>query len=83
MQLNQWQHVAISREGSAARAFYNGTLIDTKTTAMNLTQTTMVLFARYTGQQSPSGGYIQDFRITNGLARYTANFTPPTAEFEG
>ena len=83
LQLNQWQHVAISREGSAARAFYNGTLIDTKTTSMNLTQTTMVLFARYTGQQDPSGGYIQDFRITKGLARYTANFTPPTAEFEG
>jgi len=28
-------------------------------------------------------GYLQDWRVSPGLARYTSNFTPPTDEFQG
>ena len=79
LELNRWQHVAISREGSSARAFYNGVLLDTQTTTMDLNQTTMGLFERYTGGSNLSQGYIADFRLTNGSAIYTSDFTPPTA----
>lgn len=36
----------------------------------------------YGGSQTWNG-YMEDVRITQGLARYTENFTPPTAALQG
>jgi len=74
--LNTWAHLALVRNGSTTTLYLNGTSVASGTST-NATDNTSPL------QMGTSGfiGYINDFRITNGLARYTENFTPPTAAF--
>ena len=88
LSLNTWQHVAYSRSGTTLRMFLNGNLTSSATFANNLTNTSNVsvgfpkgLFPTGTNAAYPFNGYIDDLRITKGIARYTANFTPPAAQF--
>lgn len=79
--LNTWHHVAVSRSGSTVRMYVNGVQVATTTDSGNIgssssplrigTDTEFVMFA----------GYIDDLRVTKGVARYTAGFTPPTEPF--
>ena len=73
---NQWTHIAVVRSGSTISMYVNGALAGTPTT-----QTPGTNQFLYIGKSGYSGydftGYIDDLRITKGVARYTANFTPP------
>ena len=80
---NTWYHVAVTRSGNTWRLFLNGTQEDsvTQSGALSDSGSTTRL-----GNYGPSGtashglnGYIEDFRITRGVARYTSNFTAPTS----
>jgi len=78
--LNAWQHVAISRSGTSMRIFVDGVqqgTTQTNSTAYNLSVTSTTIGSQ--GSSYVMTGYIDDLRITRGYARYTANFTPPTA----
>jgi hypothetical protein len=83
---NAWNHIAYVRNGTTWMLFVNGNR------DLNLTGISGSIVNRATSQKavgcwwstSSMGeltGYINDFRITNGYARYTANFTPPTSAF--
>jgi|688.fasta_scaffold49046_2 hypothetical protein len=73
-----WAHIAITRSGSTWYVFINGVLSYSQTLAGTLVQSQNTA---YIGADIPDSkylnGYIDDLRITKGLARYTANFTPP------
>jgi len=78
---NIWYHLAASRQGTSLKFFVNGTQSGaTITDSTNYTGTYLVVGALYDTPYS-FDGYIDDLRITKGIARYTATFTPPTSAF--
>jgi hypothetical protein len=81
-QSQAWTHVALVRNSGVVTAYINGSQIFTgsNTYAMQSPPSPTTVGARYTLSESLDG-YIDDLRITKGVARYTANFTPPTAPF--
>lgn len=79
-----FHHVAATRSGSTLRLFVDGLLVGTGSTSINYTSTVALFSAGYQAQGSaryPMRGKIDEIRITKGVARYTANFTPPTQPF--
>jgi hypothetical protein len=82
---NTWHHVAATRSGNDFRVFVDGQAGTVKTTSANgipSTSTTLHIgVEQVSALNSLFNGYIDDLRITKGVARYTANFTPPIAPF--
>jgi hypothetical protein len=82
---NTWTHVAVSRNGNTFRLFVNGVLDATATSTNSQTTNAGDIF--YVGRSGyDSGrivtGYLDDVRITKGIARYTSNFTPQTSQWQ-
>ena len=80
---NSWQHFALVRNSSNLMSLYlDGGSIASDTISGTINGS-IITVGGYYSSSFLWDGYIQDFRITKGLARYTANFTPPTASLEG
>ena len=80
-----WYHIAVCRSSGSTKMFINGTQTGpTYTDSNNYLASTPIILGDYdippTGA-STLNGYLDDLRITNGIARYTSNFTPPTTAF--
>jgi hypothetical protein len=72
-----WVHLALVRSGSTLTVYVNGTASGSVTYSTNVLGGNPVTIGNRYTDSGAFAGYIDDFRITNGIARYTANFTPP------
>ena len=81
----QWYHVAITRSGTTMRLFLNGN-VDATSTGQTANYSYSTTWQPNVGRQNSGAtsyldGYIDELRVTKGVARYTANFSVPTAAF--
>lgn len=79
--INTWIHVAVSRSGTSLKVFSNGTLVGNFTSSTSYSVGTSYIGIDANGTSTPLTGYIDNLRITKGVARYTDTFTPPNREF--
>jgi hypothetical protein len=81
---NTWTHIALVRVGNTFTGYINGTSVGTGTSTNNFTSTVVQVGSSNNVTSSSLNyfnGYIDDLRVTRGVARYTGNFTPPTLAF--
>jgi hypothetical protein len=78
-------HIALCSDGTTLRLFRDGVLIESTTpSAANLAaQPFGVLGIPGRPDLAPPSMVLDGFRLTQGVARYTANFTPPSGPLPG
>jgi hypothetical protein len=81
LQSNTWQHFAYVRSSGVLYVYIGGQLGGSVSLTTSLASPGTVRIGVRNDNTLPYSGYIDDLRITKGVARYTANFTPPTAPF--
>lgn len=83
--ISDWAHLAVTSDSTHLRIFVDGVVQYETAIALDLVnganQKVTVGGVDYDTNGDWDDGYIDEARITIGVARYTAAFTPPTAAF--
>jgi len=80
---NAWHHIAIVRSATTTTKLYiDGTLVATYSSSYSFGSSSLALtVGNYGGRGAyAANAYIEEFRISN-IARWTADFTPPTSAY--
>jgi hypothetical protein len=79
---NQWYHVAVTRSGTTARLFIDGTQVASATDSSSLTNSLpLSIGTQFSTSTNYLNGYVDELRITKGVARYISNFSVATVPF--
>ena len=73
--VGKWWHFAATREGTTIRFFLDGILRGSATNSTSFPNNGIGI-GRATDGGYGWAGYIQDFRVYKGVAKYTSNFVP-------
>jgi hypothetical protein len=85
--LTTWTHVAAARSGTDFYVFVGG-VASADTTALTIgvpaSSPVVEIGARYggTSREGYFVGHLDEFRISKGVARWTSDYTPPSAEYQ-
>lgn len=81
----QWNHIAFTRNSGTIRLWQNGVLMASATSNVdNISSSALLIGAnafKSFATDTYWNGFIDDVRITKGVGRYTAAFTPPSSPF--
>ena len=79
--LTVWNHFAVTRQGNTFRAFKNGVQKSTWTSSLTIKSNAnpLCIGAAQNGQNVNS--FMDELRISKGIARWTSNFTPPNKPY--
>ena len=76
---NAWQHIAYQRNGTKVQWYSGGVLKDVRTEPASLINYAATAYiGSWQGSSRWFGGYMHDFRITNGTAKFPYHSTPIT-----
>lgn len=83
---DQWYHVAFIRYGDNFSLYLDGNLEDSTiqsgSLAYHISQTgNLADIGKHDGDSFWPYGYVDEFRISKGIARWTSEFTPPTEAY--
>lgn len=82
--INTWYHYAVVKSGSEYRLYCNGTQLSTEyTSSLELTDLSSSLFVGtwYVGGGLYHDGWVDELRVSKGVARWTTDFTPETVAY--
>ena len=82
-----WHHIAIVRSGTNLSFWVNGSAAgsstDSRTFTNNGNDVMIGMINDGSSTKQPLNGYLQDFRLYKGIAKYTSSFSPPERSVQG